>query len=93
LFEGYCACWSGAFGRSCIMDSAVPGTATFPDPPSVINDAWDASTLEIQQVYFGLNYTLMANRNFYRNWTNHPTCPNLANWQQDLIYLLEVLFP
>jgi len=85
-FGGYCACWSGAFGRQCTMGNALPGTSVFPNPESVITDAWSATVPEIQDMYFHLDYNLMAGRSFYRNFTNHPTCPDLNNWEkvQDL---------
>jgi fibro-slime domain-containing protein len=81
-FGGYCACWSGAFGLSCTMDTGTPGAETDP-VTSTVDDAWSSTVPQITDpgVYVGLDLALMATKAFYRNFSKHPTCPNLANWQ------------
>jgi hypothetical protein len=70
------------------MDTGTPGTETDPIV-SQVDDAWDATVPQITDpgVYVGLDLALMAGKPFHRNFSNHPTCPNLANWQK--VYDLE----
>jgi hypothetical protein len=71
-FGGYCACWSGAWGRSCTMDTATPASNN--------PNAWDQNIPNIKSIY---QYDLDAAnyvKPFYYDWANHPTCPILANW-------------
>jgi hypothetical protein len=62
------------------MDTAKPGTQT--DPASVVPNAWSLSIPKIQEVYinYGLDQPLMNGKSFFRNFTGHPTCPDLNMW-------------
>jgi len=84
-FGGFCTCWSGAWGKSCTMGPAVPGTSTEIGLESVIDDAWNPNrinppTYNLLDRYLQLDVSLMANKKFYRNFTKHPTC-NLTDWE------------
>jgi fibro-slime domain-containing protein len=88
--NGYCACWSGAWGLSCTMGGAQPGNRTDPEPESVITDAWDPLTPQLDINYLFLDKTTMDNKNFYRNFTGHPTCKTV--WPGK-VYDLETTSP
>jgi hypothetical protein len=77
-YGGFCACWSGAWGLSCTMGNATPGE----DSESIIPDAWNKNIPEIENVYYKLDYDLMANKSFRRNFQNHPTCPDPSSWKK-----------
>jgi fibro-slime domain-containing protein len=78
-FGGYCACWSGAYGLTCTMGEALPGSGEL----SVIQNAWDHNVPEIDNVYKGLDFDLMQGKSFYRNFTGHPTCVE-GQWEKVL---------
>jgi hypothetical protein len=63
------------------MDTAVPGNAVFPEPESRINNAWASTVPQITSNYYKLDFSLMAGRQFLRNFTGHPTCP-ASQWQK-----------
>jgi fibro-slime domain-containing protein len=69
-FGGHCACWSGAWGRHCIMDKAVPKTQ--------IRNPWKP-TDRLQLIYPNLDIS-MYSKSFWRDFSNHPTCPDIKNW-------------
>jgi fibro-slime domain-containing protein len=71
-FGGYCACWSGAFGRSCGMDTATPANS--------IANAWASSVPDIAGIYTNDLDSANGVRSFFYDWANHPTCPTLSNW-------------
>lgn len=73
-FNGYCACWSGAWSQYCTMDVAVAGD-TVPTP-------WALADLIVPtdpQFYHNLDQADMKNVNFEANFTGHPTCPVVAS--------------
>jgi len=69
-FGGYCACWSGAWGRHCVMDNAKPTTE--------FKNAWEQKAIT-QSIYPNLD-SKMFTKSFWKNFQNHPTCPDLNNW-------------
>jgi fibro-slime domain-containing protein len=76
MFNGKCACWSGAWGVYCTMDNVNVTKLT---GSSVIALPWAASTSNIANIYTNLDFTAMATKNFYFDIADHPTCPK-ASW-------------
>jgi fibro-slime domain-containing protein len=74
MFGQYCACWSGAWGRTCTFGTAT-SNLDIPHP-------WDLVTDDDIQYYIdlGLNQPAMNATDFHGNYSNHPTCPDLSNW-------------
>jgi hypothetical protein len=70
--KSYCACWSGAWDRSCTMDNANYTTA--------ITKPWAQGAITRWERIADLDATNMASRDFGKNWVGHPTCPNINNW-------------
>jgi len=69
LFNGKCACWSGAFGPTCEMgpESVTCGT--------LIQNPWDSSnsTLSLDNSY-PKNLDSQPDRDFCMDISNHPSC-------------------
>jgi hypothetical protein len=61
-FGGYCACWSGAYGKNCTMDSAVPR--------KIIRTPWKLVNLAD---YRDLDHAYQSEVNFEMDFTGH-TC-------------------
>jgi hypothetical protein len=68
-FGGYCACWSGAYGKNCTMDSAVPH--------KIIPTPWKNVNLGD---YLNLDQAYQSEINFEMDFTGH-SCSNFVNVQ------------
>jgi len=68
-FNGYCACWSGAWSLFCTMDSAV--AETFYQTPWKATELMDKNS---QLYYHNLDQNVMTDVNFEANFNGHPTC-------------------
>jgi len=79
-FGGYCACWSGAYGLTCTMGEAIPGSGE----ESTIQNAWSHDIPEIDNVYKELDFDVMQGKSFKRNFTGHPTCSDEGQWEKVL---------
>jgi len=67
LFNGYCACWSGAYGTNCEMGYQA-------NCKNVIHNFWNPTTYSIDNCYLSDLDSDNNNRDFCMDWTNHPTC-------------------
>eukprot|EP01130_Rhizamoeba_saxonica_P009281 TRINITY_DN376_c0_g1_i10.p1 TRINITY_DN376_c0_g1~~TRINITY_DN376_c0_g1_i10.p1 ORF type:complete len:955 (-),score=262.83 TRINITY_DN376_c0_g1_i10:452-3289(-) len=79
VLGGYCACWSGAWGRHC-QNGAVDNDHTF-------STGWNADQpiIDLQIDDMGLDQADMQDGDFWWSWNDHPTC-ELPDWvdQADL---------
>jgi len=78
LFNGYCACWSGAYGTTCEMglEQVTCGT--------VINNPWDNSNNSSSGLSLSyLNLDSQPDRDFCMDISGSPSCP-LSSWGQVL---------
>jgi len=75
LFNGQCACWSGAFGSNCEMGDSVTCQKIISNPWSNVN----SSSNLLSNSYQNLD-SQDSSRDFCMNINNHPSCPSYSSW-------------
>jgi hypothetical protein len=72
---GYCACWSGAWGRECTTDGRYPSTLVNPKP-------WQKAILDLDDgTYKDYGLAATSDKDFFAGkWDNHPTCKSSSNF-------------